>query len=346
MKIQEKPWPQWSEQFIKPGFPKSSLLAGTEPAIWEALGRMALDEFNTGKQVLLRKALDDIGLGWVATNTTPFRIAVGALFDAARQYHEKNAPTLASTTPHVRQLREAVPDIHIETRKLPEAKDVIKGPINKKTFTEARRTTIWQHLETYGAYVIRQAVSNPKLDSMPNRQQVKQTKLTCTTGNGLAGDPPGVYMNLSTPPDWHEQIERQLGELLIGPGAPEKYAKLSAKLKRKSILLLSGEGAANWAHQDNNSESPPLQALLMLSTPQRDFTGGEFYVARQTKHTDTKINILRYKVIFESPGDLVIFQAGKNSGWWHGMLPVKAGDEQKDEVTYLRKALGMLQPQE
>jgi len=82
-----KRWPRWSENFIKAGFPSSSLLAGTEPAVWDALGRLNLKDFDNGKQVAVRKALDDIGLGWVATNTTPFRIAVGGLFDAAKRIH-------------------------------------------------------------------------------------------------------------------------------------------------------------------------------------------------------------------------------------------------------------------
>lgn len=28
------PWPERSETFIKSGFPESSLMAGTEPAVW------------------------------------------------------------------------------------------------------------------------------------------------------------------------------------------------------------------------------------------------------------------------------------------------------------------------
>ncbi|HSR54812.1 MAG TPA: 2OG-Fe(II) oxygenase, partial [Alphaproteobacteria bacterium] len=116
----------------------------------------------------------------------------------------------------------------------------------------------------------------------------------------------------------------------------------SPTLERKSILLLAGEGAENWAHQDNNDETPPLQAVLMLSKPAEDFTGGEFYVARQTARTTKRIDVVRYEVPFESPGDLVIFKAGKDSGWWHGMLPVQAGKNPNDG--HLRKAIGMLQP--
>ena len=55
-----------------------SLLAGMEPVVWDALGRLSWSDFEgIGKQVVLRRALRSIGLGWVATNTTPFRIMVG-----------------------------------------------------------------------------------------------------------------------------------------------------------------------------------------------------------------------------------------------------------------------------
>jgi len=103
--MQSKQWPAWSEHFIKSGFPASSLLAGTEPAVWDALGRLELKDFDNSKQVLVRKALDDIGLGWVATNTTPFRIEIGGLFDAARKYHQEReikTQAVASRNPYRR----------------------------------------------------------------------------------------------------------------------------------------------------------------------------------------------------------------------------------------------------
>jgi len=337
-----KHWPRWSESFIKSGFPESSLLAGTEPAVWDALGRLESKDFDTGKQVAVRKALDDIGLGWVATNTTPFRIAVGGLFDAAKQRHRDNAENTAAGPAGNQPDKKVIPEIEVTTHGLPERENSITGPVNEIEPSEANRRALWDQLETYGACAIRNAAPASSLDSLPDTSQVKETKLARTMGNGIAGDPPSVYMDIRKAPDWHDALERDLGELLMGPGAPEPFAEASATLTRKSILLLAGEGAENWAHQDNNNETPPVQAVLMLSEPQKDFTGGEFYVARQTSQTDTRIEIARYAIPFDSPGDLVIFKAGKDSGWWHGMLPVKAGDDRKQE--YLRKAVGMLQP--
>jgi hypothetical protein len=339
-------WPEWSESFIKSGFPESSLLAGTEPVVWEALGRLELKDFDNGKQVTLRKALEAIGLGWVATNTTPFRIAIGGLFDAAEKAHRENAqdpePKASATASNSRD----IPAIHVDTHRLPETKGSITGPINQSMASKTNRGAVWSQLETYGACVIRKAVSASALTSLSNKKQAKETKLARTMGNGVAGDPPGVYMGLSTNPDWHDSLEQTLGKLLIGPGAPAEVAEENARLNRKSILLLAGVGAENWAHQDNNDETPPVQAVLMLSNPKEDFTGGEFYVSRQAKNTDQEIRIVRYRVSFESPGDLVIFIAGKNSGWWHGMLPVKAGNAGKEQQEHLRKAVGILQPPE
>jgi hypothetical protein len=335
-------WPQWSESFIKKGFPESSLLAGTEPAVWDALGRLELKDFNNGKQVAVRKALDDIGLGWVATNTTPFRIAVGGLFDAAKWYHRDIAQNAGSAPPTTQSANKTAPAIEVTTCVLPESDNPITGPITKSASTHAQRRALWHQLETYGACVIRNAVPASTLNQSPDTTTAKETKLARTMGNGVAGDPPSVYMDITQAPDWHDALEQHLGELLMGPGAPEEFSKPDATLNRKSILLLAGEGAENWAHQDNNDETPPVQAVLLLSAPEEDFTGGEFYVAKQTGNTDTRISVTRYELPFSSPGDLVIFKAGKNSGWWHGMLPVKAGHNRKQG--HLRKAVGMLQP--
>lgn len=45
----------------------------------------------------------------------------------------------------------------------------------------------------------------------------------------------------------------------------------------KAVLLMYTEGGQNWAHQDDNANSP-YQMLIMLSVPGEDFSGGELYV--------------------------------------------------------------------
>lgn len=93
-------------------------------------------------------------------------------------------------------------------------------------------------------------------------------------------------------------------ERVYGSGASQESSECNATLRRNSILLLAGKCVENWAHQDNNYGKPPVQAMLMLSEPKKDFAGGDFYVARQTKNTGKEINIVRYNISFESPGDL------------------------------------------
>ncbi len=337
-------WPSWSSDLIKSEFPVSSLLSGTEPTIWNALGRLEHKDFDNGKQVTVRKALKEIGLGWVATNTTPFRISIGGMFDAAEKCHRESEQCNGYSQTNTETNRKPVPTICVNTQSLPDAQHRIDGPIDKDAATQDNRKAVWEQLNSYGAYVIRNAISSLSLQERLKLEKDSQTKLSHTMGNGLAGDPTSVYADLSEKPKWHDELEQTIGKLLIGPGAPEEFSDVKQTLKRKSILLLGGEGGENWAHQDGNDQTPPVQAMLLLSTPQKDFNGGEFYVAKQTKNTDEEINIVRYTISFESPGDLVIFMAGKNSGWWHGMLPVKAGEEQKPKQEHLRRAVGMLQP--
>jgi hypothetical protein len=344
MKHRKRKWPEWSQDLIRGGFPESSLLAGTEAAIWDALGGLDLRDFDDGKQIVVRKALDAIDLGWVATNTTPFRIAIGGLFDAARKQHQESEEENKKIESSVGPNDKCIPSIHIHTQTLPDAEDNITGPIREGTAIQTNRSALWDHMESYGAYVIRKAIPASTLRELPETNQDKQTKLSRSMGNGLAGDPPSLYRDLSARPDWHDELEQNIGQLLSGSGAPGALSEADSALKRKSILILAGKHAENWAHHDNNDETPPVQAILMLSEPKKDFAGGEFYVARQTRNSDEKIDIVRYRISFESPGDLVIFMAGKNSGWWHGMLPVHAGDEQKEEQEHLRQVIGMLQP--
>lgn len=82
-------WPPWesvasgaSRAIFPPG-----LLSGTEAAIWAAMSAVGHEQLvapRPGKQAAVRAALKAAGLGWVATNTIPYRIAVGKLFDLAR----------------------------------------------------------------------------------------------------------------------------------------------------------------------------------------------------------------------------------------------------------------------
>ena len=92
------------------------------------------------------------------------------------------------------------------------------------------------------------------------------------------------------------------------------------------------------AHRDglDDKEAFPYQGTVMLSKPGVDFTGGEFYVASKNAESG---RIVRTKVEFKNPGDLVLFRADKEGGYEHGMLPVLRGSSTKCE----RVAIGLFQ---
>ena len=74
-------------------FPEGGLLNNLDQYIWDAIAHIDPQLFNTKgkrKQVAIREALNLIGMGWVATNETPYRKAVGALFDEAEKIYERN----------------------------------------------------------------------------------------------------------------------------------------------------------------------------------------------------------------------------------------------------------------
>ena len=83
-------------------------------------------------------------------------------------------------------------------------------------------------------------------------------------------------------------------------------------------------------------EAFPYQGTVMLSEPGVDFTGGEFYVASKDAVSG---RIVRTKVEFKNPGDLVLFRADKAGGYEHGMLPVRKGSSSNCK----RVAIGLFQ---
>ena len=381
-------------------FPSDSLLAGTEPLIWQALGTLAPQLEAFSKQVAIRQALRSIRLGWIATNTTPFRIAVGKLYDQALAHVKQQQQQQKQRSKNRRvkyTLPEQLPSIQIDTTPVP-PNSAIQGPLYlPTTFTKDQRMAVWRDLGTYGACVVRKAVSvsdlaamTPTATSPETRSGIKIHRLAETMGNGVAGTPPSRYFDL---PKRHSacllKLEANLWNLLLlqkdkdkddNGGAengdntqPTKFPRYYGKedrSPRKSLFLQYGTGAENWAHQDNNKETVPIQAVLLTSQPGVDFEGGEFYVATRQdqpqKHEgdnegqDSSHYVLKFRrhvVSWEHAGDLVLFQAGKETGWSHGMMPVKEAPSQKDgntnnhhhnnddkERIYVRQTIGMLQP--
>lgn len=90
---------------------------------------------------------------------------------------------------------------------------------------------------------------------------------------------------------------------------PEKFEELQSlchqnnQLKPTPLILKYGKGGFNTLHQDLYGEVYfPMQAVLFLNEPDKDFTGGEFVLTQQTPRAQSKAIVLKPK-----KGDMLIF---------------------------------------
>jgi len=75
------------------------------------------------------------------------------------------------------------------------------------------------------------------------------------------------------------------------------------QLKPTPLILKYNTGGFNTLHQDLYGEVYfPLQAVLFLNEPNKDYTGGEFVLTQQTPRAQSKAMVLQPK-----KGDLLIF---------------------------------------
>ncbi|MEI9982356.1 MAG: 2OG-Fe(II) oxygenase [Aliidongia sp.] len=97
------------------------------------------------------------------------------------------------------------------------------------------------------------------------------------------------------------------------------------------LLLRYQTGGYNCMHQDlYGAETFPLQAAILLSRPQIDFTGGEFVLVEQRPRAQSKPQIVPLE-----QGEMVIFAVNHRPvrgtrGWYrvtmrHGVSPVRSG---------------------
>ncbi|MBU3025199.1 2OG-Fe(II) oxygenase [Zobellia galactanivorans] len=75
------------------------------------------------------------------------------------------------------------------------------------------------------------------------------------------------------------------------------------QLKPTPLILKYGKGGYNTLHQDLYGDVYfPMQCVLFLNKPDKDYTGGEFVLTQQTPRAQSKAIVLKPK-----KGDLLIF---------------------------------------
>ena len=328
--ISLKPWPSEDPSKLNQPWPQG-LLHGMDDAIWAALARVPLDIYQNKKgqqQGTIREALNLVGMGWVATNTTSYRMAMGkphGKYISARAIHEANGwQPPAAPLP-------TISEVKFDDKFLPKEADFEDLHQNKDKVLSA--------IEEHGVVVIRKLYSNEIGEEFDEGKT--QRKLAKTKGDGIAG---GAGVGVSYYADlksetWDDLQNTMLSEFLTGEVLDH------ALRNRKAIVLRYAEGAENFAHRDGLSATDdancsikafPYQGTVMVSKPDVDFTGGEFYVASKDAESG---KITRTKVEFKNPGDVVLFRADNEGGYEHGMLTVGNGSA----ATCERVAIGLFQ---
>jgi len=101
---------------------------------------------------------------------------------------------------------------------------------------------------------------------------------------------------------WHEQLgidDRYPAE----HGDYLERCRLAGQTKPTPLLLRYGAGDYNCLHQDLYGELVfPLQAAILLSSPERDFSGGEFVLTEQRPRMQSRVHVVPLQ-----QGDAVLF---------------------------------------
>jgi uncharacterized protein len=129
---------------------------------------------------------------------------------------------------------------------------------------------------------------------------------------------------------WHERMNMDVRF----PPTHEEFLKRchqAGQTKPTPLLLQYGEGDYNCLHQDLYGEHVfPLQVAILLSEPERDFSGGEFVLTKQRPHMQSRVSVVPLH-----KGDAVIFavnsrpvQGVRNNyrvALRHGVSPIRSG---------------------
>src|SRR5690606_28882285 len=112
-----------------------------------------------------------------------------------------------------------------------------------------------------------------------------------------------LYPNLAPMANhWMEMLglEKSFPDTLEGL---QRLCRENQQSKPTPLILKYGKGGFNTLHQDlYGAVYFPMQAVLLLNDPERDFSGGEFVLAQQVPRAQSKAMVLRPK-----KGDMIIF---------------------------------------
>jgi len=105
------------------------------------------------------------------------------------------------------------------------------------------------------------------------------------------------------------RIANRWAKRLGAPSYPVTHKGLIAKCaaagqaRPTPLILRYGEGDYNCLHQDIYGELAfPLQVVILLSDPEKDFTGGEFVLTEQRPRMQSRARVVRIRA-----GEAVVF---------------------------------------
>lgn len=207
-----------------------------------------------------------------------------------------------------------------------------------------------EHLHSQGYALLRQLLTSEECDTLKVAYHHSNFyRKTITMERYRFGLGAYKYFNYPLPPILQSLRETMYSKLVPIANAwmnvlnidttfpqthPELIVQCRAKLQTQpTVLILKyGNGGFNTLHQDLYGEVYfPLQCVLFLTEPERDYTGGEFVLTQQTPRAQSKAIVLQPK-----KGDMLVFTTNfrpikGSKGYYraamkHGVSEVTSGE--------------------
>ena len=289
------------------------------------------------QQRVLRKCLVHFGLGNMGSNAHPQRAQLGTLISSVFGAKQKKKDfTSDADTVDLPYPRED------DTTHLKPSQQV---SINYPPLSETER----RNLDELGIVRLPRVFSPQTVIALKialtrilkEKKHERRKTLADTQGNGKNGfyfyfDP----VDCRAPDRPNEANALQLLQTFL---SKQLYSDHRAEARATTFIgLCYGEHGVNYTHQDNtatkHNQNPTIryQALVLLSTPGKDFTNGELYVQdgrvpKTNAQHEWVAPVESHTSNFASDGqagDVVIFKANGSGGginFYHGMTMVTKG---------------------